>query len=144
MHSHLAEQVRTVRVMNAVAAGTSTQNGSTVDMSQDGGYQGVRFTALLGALTATQVTKLQVQQSSDGSTWETIHTSSAAADSDGNKLLQTDILYPTKRYVRGNVVRGTANAVIDGVTADLYDNRSLPVGKDSTVIEVNKAVSPSA
>ena len=36
----LTERTRQVRVMNGVVAGTTNQNGSSVDMSQGGGFRG--------------------------------------------------------------------------------------------------------
>jgi hypothetical protein len=56
------EQQKITRVLNAVAAGTTNQNTSSVDMT---GWDSVEFVAHLGALTATQVTKLKAQTSSD-------------------------------------------------------------------------------
>jgi hypothetical protein len=106
----------------------------------------VQFVALFGALTATQVTNLKVQQGSlaDGSDMAdlagSLHT--ALADTDGNKCLVTDVFRPQKRYVRCVVKRGTANAVIDGVLALLYSPRVEPVATDSTVKSTKLLVSP--
>lgn len=133
MRHNLTSSVKTVRVMNAVAAGTTVQNSTGVDMT---GYEAVRFVALLGALTATQVTNLGIQESDDNATWgATIAATQTAnaADADGNKLLITDLFRPTKRYVRAVVSRGTANAVIDGVLAELYRAANAAVSADATV-----------
>src|SRR5512137_2383079 len=131
---NLSKGVKVARVLNGVAAGTTEQTGSVVDMQ---GFEGVQFVALFGALTATQVTSLKVQQGSlgDGSDMAdlagSLHT--ALADADGNKCLVTDLFRPQKRYVRCVVERGTANAVIDGTIALLYGPRVEPVAKDVTV-----------
>ena len=63
---NLSKAVKVARVLNGVAAGTTEQTGSVVDTQ---GFEGVQFVALFGALTATQVTSLKVQQGSlaDGS-----------------------------------------------------------------------------
>lgn len=131
----LMQCVEVRRVMNAVAAGTSTQNGTGVDVQ---GYEGVAFVAAFGALTATQTTSLKAQQSSDDGSTDTYDdlagsSSGNLADSDGNKLLATEIFKPLKRYVRPVVVRGTANAVIDGVFALLYRAEKTPVPTHSTM-----------
>lgn len=143
MH-HLSDAVKTVRVSNAVAAGATDSNGTGVDMT---GYDAVRFIALLGTLTATQVTDLKAQQSDDDGSSDAYSDIEGSAtdpmdDADDNDMLITDIIRPTKRYVRPVVERGTANAVIDGVIAELYRARDLPVTQDATVIEVVKLVSP--
>jgi hypothetical protein len=121
--------------MNAVAAGTSDQNSSSVDMK---GFYGVMFLASFGALTATQVTSIKAQQSSDDGSaddWTDILGTLVGplADADGNKMLVLDIYRPLKRYVRLVVDRGTANAVIDGVVALQYDPDKEPVTHSTTV-----------
>lgn len=141
---HLSDCVKTIRVMNAVAAGTSDQNSSVVDMA---GYDGVRFIALFGTLTATQVTKIKVQQGTDATVTDAADlegtATTALADGDSNKMLITDIIRPRERYVRCVVDRGTANAVIDGVVAEVYKARSVPVTQDSTVAYAEQHVSPA-
>ena len=62
MNLYLSEAVRVSRVMNGQVAGTSSVDGSSVDMAADGGYDGVLFIALFGALTSTQVTKLKAER----------------------------------------------------------------------------------
>lgn len=135
--SFLTEQVHTKRVMNAVAAGTSDQNSSSVDMASDGGWDGVRFIFLAGTLTSSQVTKLKAQVSSDDGGSDDFSdlassASTAMADADSNKMIILDIQRPPKRYVRCVVDRGTANCVIDGVIAEMYRGRNLPSTIDST------------
>lgn len=143
---HLTDQTKTTRVMNAVAAGTSDQESSAVDMS---GFDAVRFIALFGALTATQVTKLIAEHSdASGSGFTPIADATTAAleDTDGNKLLIVDVSRPTKRYVRAVIDRGTANAVIDGVIAEQYRARTLPATQPTSVketVKVNEAPSAS-
>lgn len=140
INAHLSDVVKTVRVMNAVAAGTTDQNGTGVDMQ---GYDAVRFVAGFGTLTATQVTSLKAQQSSDNGSsdaYADIEGSDTgnAGDDDDNDLLITDLIRPTERYVRPVVLRETANAVIDFVIAELYRARDIPVTQDATVIACNK------
>ena len=138
MHN-LSYGLKPSRSVNATAAGTTAVNGAAVDMQ---GFEGVMFVALLGTLTATQVTKLQVQYSADGSTnWTNITddaiggtlSTGAAADADSNKIMWIDIYRPKQRYLRAVVSRGTANAVIDGVLAIQYHPALQPTALDATV-----------
>jgi hypothetical protein len=140
---NLSKYTKVTRALNGVVAGTSNQNGSVIDMS---GFEGVQFVALFGALTATQVTSLKVQQGNlaDGSDMADLEGSlhTALADTDGNKCLVTDVFRPQKRYVRAVVTRGTANAVIDGVIALQYSARVQPVTNDTTVKAAKLLISP--
>jgi len=140
----LTNATKTIRVMNAVAAGTTDQNSSIVDMA---GFEGVRFIALFGTLTATQVTQIKVQQDTDsaGGTMADLAGSNTGplADGDGNKMLITEIVHPRERYVRCVVDRGTANAVIDGVIAELFGPAVEPVTASSTVSAQEVALAPA-
>lgn len=137
----LLERVEIQRVMNSVAAGTTAQNGTGVDMT---GYRGVMFVLAVGTLTATQVTNLKAQQSSDNSNWDDLEGTTVGpyGDDDDNDLLVLDVYKPTDRYVRPVVGRGTANAVIDGVIAVLYDPIDVPTSQGATVIDSELHVSP--
>lgn len=122
------------RALNAQAAGSTAVKGITIDML---GYDGVAFAVLFGALTATQVTSIKVQQSdttTDGDFVDLADSASPAlADGDGNKLLLTEVYRPKKRYVRVYVSRGTANAVIDGAVAILHRAELTPPAPHSSV-----------
>lgn len=145
MNTHLSDNVKIVRVSNAVSAGTSAVNCTAVNMA---GYDSVCFVLNVGALTATQVTALKAAQSSDNGSsddWTDIEGSLVGpfGDSDGNDQLILDIKKPGKQYVRATVNRATANAVIDTVIAILYNARDLPVTQDATVIDHHKLVTPA-
>lgn len=131
----MLKEVKATRVMNAVAAGTTVQNGSILDMS---GFDGVLFIAAFGALTATQVTSLKAQQDTDpaGGTMADLEGSLVGplADSDSNQCLMLDVYRPQERYVRPVVNRLTANAVIDGVLAIQYRASKKPTVQDVTTI----------
>ena len=135
-----------VRVMNAVAAGTTSQNGSSVDMQ---GFNTVTFIAAFGTLTDTAVTGIKAQQSSDDGSSDTFAdlegTAKAIADTDDNKLLVLEIVKPRERYVRPVITRGTANAVIDSVIAILSNKGpgKLPITEDATVAGSELHVSPA-
>jgi hypothetical protein len=118
----------------ATAAGTTEVDGAAIDLSA-GRFQGVRFVAVLGTLTATQVTSLKAQGSLDGSTnWTDLAGTSTgpAADADSGKTLILDLYRPGFPFVRPVIVRGTANAAIQCVIADAYHAQIQPVGQATT------------
>ena len=132
MANNISNQIKTTRVMNAVAAGTSDQNSSSVNMSN---FEGVRFTAAFGTITAGAATSVRVQQSADNSNWDDLLGSDiTVADDDDNQLVVIDIWRPIDRYVRVTVKRATQNAVIDGVVAEQYGPRLLPTTDDSATV----------
>lgn len=135
----LSNFAQPIRVMNAVAAGTSDQNSDWVDCQN---CSGVRFIALLGTLTATQVTLMKLQganasNKSDAtdlldSDTGTVVTTTALADGDSNKMLVAEVHRLKCRYVRAVIDRGTANAVIDGVIAEKIVKHPTPYAISST------------
>ncbi|AMV20415.1 hypothetical protein [Planctomyces sp. SH-PL14] len=131
----LSKQVKVTRVNNAAAAAQTAVNATGVDMA---GWDGVLFIALLGTLTTTHATSLKAQQSSDNAAaddYSDIAGSSTGnmADGDSNKIILLDVFRPTKQYVRPVLVRGTANAVLDGILAIQYAGRDIPITQGSTV-----------
>ena len=129
----LTNEVQTVRVQNAAAAGTTVLNSSSVDML---GWDGVRGVFGVGTLTAGQVTSLKAQDSPDNSAFTDITgaAGSALADGDGNGLLIVDVYRPLRRYVRFVRNRATQNAVVDFGIAEQYRGpRRGPQTKDATV-----------
>lgn len=137
MTGHLSDNVLTTRSINATAAGTTDINGTSVD-TQTVPADAVRAVCLLGALTATQVTKLVIEESDDDSTFTAVKTGTAAADADSNKLLIVDVsLKGRKRYIRATVDRGTANAAIDGVILEFYRLRTYRVTQHANVSKLD-------
>lgn len=137
----LNSDVKITRVSNAAAAGATDVNCTSVDME---GFDGVLFVALLGTLTATQVTALHAQQSTDNSSFADLEGSEAGplADGDSNKCLVVDVCRPAERYVRAVVDRATANAVIDGVIAIQYRARSRATAHATSVAFSTSVVEP--
>lgn len=135
-HDALTNMVKTIRIENAAAAGTSNIDGDTIDTQ---GYDGIRCIALLGALTATQTTKLIAMQGdlANGSDATAITGAETAvpADDDDNRCLILDVIQPRKRYVTFRLVRGVANAVLDGMVVELYKGRVYPAIQDATIAE---------
>lgn len=132
-----------IRVSNAVAVGTTAVNSTVVDMAN---FEGVRFIVQFGAITdGTPAVKVQQGQQSDGSDAADLEgTSVAGAITDDNKLLVVEVYRPRERYVRCVVTRGGATgAVIDGILAELYGPRIMPVTKDASVAAQEAHGSPA-
>lgn len=133
---NLSKQVKITRHSNAVAAGTTDITPSAgIDMS---GFEGCLFMVDLGTITASAVTSIKVQQSSDDGSSDAYSdlegTSVTIADTDDNKIAYVDVYRPQKRYLKLIVDRGTQNAVVDGITAIQYGPRVLPTTHDSTTV----------
>lgn len=139
MQRNLGYAAKTVRVLNAHVAGTTSVNADAVVDRL--GFESVRFTVCFGTLSATQVTEIKVQGSNtnNGSDWTDLASTHTGpmADGDSNKFLQLDLFRPQYRYLQLVVVRGTANAVIDAGIADLYLASAEPVTVDSSCSALN-------
>jgi hypothetical protein len=139
------ENIKVVRVSNAVAAGTTAVNGTAVDMS---GYDGVVFYALFGAIVTGAITSLKAQSctAADGSgAADLAGTSVAVAEGDDNLVAALEIYRPQTQYVRPVISRGTQNATVDGILAVLFNGRVAPATLDATMIAASKTVgSPAA
>lgn len=141
---NLNSNVLVDRVANAAAAAQTEVDSDSVDMS---GFNGVRFIALLGAVSTSGVPKLKVQQSSDDGVadgWSDIEGSGAAAtDADDNKLLMVDVKFPQKRYLRAALTRTGGDCVLDGIIAEKYGASLAAVTQPSDVKDSHTLVSPA-
>lgn len=127
----LAKNVAIDRVSNAVAAGTSDINSTGVDME---GFETATFVVAFGTITATAVTSIQIDHSSDNSSYAAVAGSKVTVpDTASNKLAITETVRPTLQYVRCTVDRGTANAVVDGIFAIRSRAKKYPITQGSTV-----------
>lgn len=134
MFHNLANEVKVTRVMNAVAAGTTDQTSSAVDMQ---GWDGCMFITSFGAITTGAVTTVKLQQdtaSNLGTAADLAGTAQTVADDDDNQVVIHDIYRPQERYVAVVIDRGTQNAVIDGVIAIQYKGRRQPTTHDATTV----------
>lgn len=134
----ILKNCKITRVMNAVAAGTSAQNTSVLDMQ---GYDAVIFVALLGAVTDASVLTLTAKENTANSTSSPTPTdvsggatSAVTASANSNHVLASDVIRPSKRYVFAALTRTAQNAAIDGVIAIQYRARDLPVTQPATLI----------
>ncbi len=128
----LSEETLIKRVMGAVAAGSTDSNSASVNLGASGNkFHSVTFVALIGTITATAVTGLKLQQSDDdgsGDSWGDIKdTAVVIADDDDDKAFYVETVRPNKKWIRLVVTRATANAVIVGAIALLYNARKMPV-----------------
>ena len=141
MHN-LAHNVKSRRVLNAVAAGQTAQNGAILDMAN---VEGVLFIAAFGTPDAGAATGIKVQQGAPANLSDAADLAGMAlsiADTDDNTLLMVDVSRPAERYVRAIVTRRTANAVVDGVIAIQYGTRVLPAAQDTSLAGSEAHVSP--
>lgn len=143
MSEYLTSMVKTVRVLNAVGVGTTTQTTTAVDMQ---GFEGVRFICAFGAITdgtpSIQARQGQLSNMTDAA--GLAGTNVVEAVTDDNRLAIVDIWQPQERYVDLQIIRGgSTGAVIDGVVAELYGARKQPVAKDASVANQETWSSPA-
>lgn len=140
-----ANTEKVIRVMNGVAAGTTDQTSSAIDMA---GFEGVKIYTLFGAITGSAVTSVKIQQSSDDGSADAYAdleaTSVTVADDDDNQVVLHDIYRPRERYLKVIVDRGTQNAVIDGIVAVLYGADKMPTTDDSATVVARETHSSPA
>ena len=94
------------------AAGTSAIQGAILDMS---GFDKIAVMVTFGAIVSNAVTSFKVEQSdaSDMSGSEDIAGSNqTVADTKDGKIFLSDMVRPTKRYIRLLVSRATQNATL--------------------------------
>lgn len=134
MARQLMSSAKIVRVMNGAAAGTTdVLTSSAIDTS---GYSSVTIVAAVGTLTSGAVTTLKLQQSSDDAGADDysdiLGSSQAWADDDDNQQIIAEVHRPGKRYIKALITRATANAVVDGIWAILYNANQTPSADTST------------
>ena len=138
---YLVENCAIDYVEAAATAATTTLTTDVLDMQ---GYDGVTFIAALGDVSDTSVLSLAVYEhtanaaSGTAISGATAGATAGASDYD-SKLLIVDVQKPSKRYVYATLARGTANAVVNGITAIRYKgSHSCPVTQGSTVMQLTK------
>lgn len=133
--SRLFEAVKT-QLCVTTAAGAAAQTAITSSAVDTKGFGAVRFLVLVGPVVSGAVTSVKVQQSDDDGSSDAysdlLGTSQTIADDADNTHIYVDILRPGKRYLKLVVTRGTQDATIGGVIAELYQADSLPVTQTAT------------
>lgn len=139
--------VKVTRGLAPVVAGTTNQACATLDMT---GYESAMAILDVGTLTSTQVTGLKAGagNASDGSdATDLAGTKVLFADVDSNSVMVLGIQWPLPggyRYLTFTVLRGTANAVINGVQLLQFDAHRKPTIQDTTVTHNKMVVQPAA
>jgi len=132
---NLSTEGKVTRLSNAVAAGQTTVNGSSVDMQ---GFEAVTFYVLIGSITSSGTVDVKAQQSNDDGNSDAFAdlegTKISYADDDDNQVAVLEVVNPQERYVRPVVVRGTADSVIDGIIAVQTGAKVAPVTHDATTV----------
>jgi hypothetical protein len=136
--AQLSSGIKVTRVMSAVAAGTTTQTSTAIDMA---GFQGVRFIVALGVGSASSVGQVKATQADTAAGSPVAFTDIAGSGgtvftptTDDNKVWILDIYRPTRRYVKCVVIRSAGNTVIDGIIAEQYGARVQPKVDDTTTV----------
>ena len=143
--SHLAAEAKVTVCIPATVDGQATTSGSILDMS---GYDSVMFIAKFDDVDNTSVLTLRAQQDVlNGAGSMATLTGSAtftagASDADDNVLI-LDIHRPRDRYVRPQVIVGTANATIACVLGVQYNARNLPVTQSADVLDTELLETPA-
>lgn len=140
----LGKDLKFTQVKTAVAAGTSDIESNIIDMAN---FDGVLFITSFGAITASAVTSVKVQQDTDsaGGTMADLEGSAqTVADDDDDQCVVHDLYKPLERYVRVVVDRGTANAVLNSIVAVQYRGSKAPATNDAaTVVALKTLISPA-
>jgi hypothetical protein len=126
-----------ISVGDDTAAGTDdTIESASVDMATKQA-QSCCFMVKFGAITASAVTDIRIQQSSDDGSSDSfadiVGSKVSVAATDDDKIAMVEIVRPTERYVRCQITRATANAVIDSITAVIGNLRVSAANDDATV-----------
>jgi len=143
MIESLLKASKTDKVLVATAAGTDdTLSGDILDLQDCDSVTGI---AILGDVTTTSVVTLKAYTGDESAlgdgAYETVNaTVTADATSADNKLLILDVVKSGKRYCRFDIVRATANAVVDGVVGIRYNFRTIPTTQSTDVVSSNISV----
>ena len=135
---NLSSNVKISQVVGPTATGTTTIDGTTLDMQ---GYEGVLFVGSIVSAAANNGIKAQQGQQANLSDAADLAGSQVLSDGT-KKQFVLDIYKPQERYVRCQVVRGTTT-VIDSVWAVQYGAEKLPVVNTSAAIVDETHISPA-
>lgn len=136
MIQSMLKNTKTIRAKNAVSAGQTTQ---TATFSR-AGFDSALITVLFGALTSTTAPVITAKSgaASNGSDATAITGATVSvADTDDNKVALVDVhgcIPDGDEYITVEVTRPTADAVLDGIVALLYNPRTMPTTQDTTVL----------
>lgn len=121
---YLTEHVKITKVADHTTAGTGDVSCSAVDMSEDGGYDGVVFVTSYGTANANNI--LKAAGSADNSTFAEYASTAQIASGSSDEDVILDIQRPSQRYVKPVPERGTSST-LESVYAIRYRSRTRPV-----------------
>lgn len=137
MNQNISKRTQLQVLTIATAAGTSTVNSSSVDMS---GANGCLFVGSFG--TANAGNTVHVQESADDSAWANVADTEIVPTTNDN-LWEIDIYRPLLQFLRVVHTRG-ASTTINPTTAQRYQPMNMSTVLDSTVDEIVTLASPLA
>jgi hypothetical protein len=138
MIKSLLEASKIDKVLVATGAGTNdTLTGDILDLQECDSACGI---AVLGDVSATSVLTLKAFTGDEAALGDGAYEAktaavTATATSADNKLLVLDVVKPGKRYCRFDLVRATANAVVDGIIGVRYNFRTIPTAQPADVVD---------
>lgn len=134
MIGNLSNSLYWTKASGNVAAGVdgAEVDGADIDAR---GYDRALFAIELGAVTTGGKLALQIQQSSDGDSWEDISGAGFAATvatgkSDDTILVDVPV---HKGYIRYQYQRTVQSIEIDAIQVLLYNSKKLPVTQNANV-----------
>lgn len=130
------------RAMNAVAAGSTTQTTSIIDMQ---GFQSAELVLALNSLTTGQVkgtVQAQMGNAANGSDMANLGGAVLTiSDTAPNKLEVMEVLKPTNlRYLQFVITRNAQAAGIDSAVVTQYHSRKPPESDDATTVDQSMVV----
>src|SRR5262245_40084960 len=137
---HLTQSARIVEAITEAGgvAGTADINGAIVDMA---GFDAIAFLVVFGAIAGGAVTSIKMQRddaANMASAADIADSGQTVAVADNGKTFISDLYFPGKRYVRGVVDRGTANATVRAAFYILYGARTPPAGAQGSTVVVEQ------
>lgn len=127
MEQFLSAEVKIDKVADGASSAGTAVTSSAIDML---GYDAVCLFAQIATANAGNYLKAQ-QSSDDGSAddYTDLAGSKVVADN-GADVVVLDIRRPTKRYLKGIIIRGGANTVTGDMYAVRYNSRKFPQVND--------------
>ncbi len=124
-------------------AATAVNSGS-IDMT---GFEGVLFQVAYGVIAATAVSSFKIQHSDDNATWTDVAGTAQGnftPTTDNNKVFESEIFKPMKRYLRVAFTRSTANSDIQFLQAIQYrPSHAAPTQPSAPGGAIERFISPT-
>ena len=121
---YLTDFIKITKVADHTTAGTGDVSCSSVDMAEDGGYDGVVFVTSYGTAATDNI--LKASGSSDDSSFTEYASAAQQASGSSDEDVILDIQRPLQRYVKAVPERGTSSTC-ESVYAIRYRSRTRPV-----------------